>query len=235
MSALSYLVEVVFWGAVGLLIAGISSVLLVKSASRLQKSFWTVVSCGAVPFIGLLWLAFIVLFVHVKISNKWAHQDSGMSGDPYVTLPNGYRLESGNTYDDTLVAPGFHSDVPIAGPGYVRSIIHLKIDGDEFVGDQYCFETDSIRPFRFDMKTMRFEAPECASTQNKTFGARGDEAGEVWGDAQTHARFDTDGFWALYDRYRHHWPNYVLAVLIILGEGALILGVRRLLGISAKR
>src|SRR5665213_730808 len=50
------------------------------------------------PFFGLLWLV-IALFIHVEISNLLAHQDCGLSGDPYVTLPNGYELGSHNTYD----------------------------------------------------------------------------------------------------------------------------------------
>jgi hypothetical protein len=231
MSGLYYLFVFGFWGSVGFIVSIISAILLVKSAPKRQRSTWTVLICGTAPFIGLLWLAF-VLFVHVKISNNLAHQDFGMSGDPYVTLPNGYRLESGNTYDNRLVAPGFHSDIPIAGLGYVRSIIHLEIDGDEFVGDQYDFTTQSIRPFRFDIKTRRFSAPGRTPTEDETLHAKIDGAGDIWGDAQTQARTDSNGFWALYGKYRHHWPNYILTALIILGEGGLILGVRKLLDIG---
>ena len=197
--------------------------------SETRKSAWIVAGCGIAPFVGLLWLAF-VLFLHVKISNNLAHQDFGMSGDPYVTLPNGYRLESGNTYDNRLLAPGFHSDIPIAGPGYVRSIIHLQIDGDDFVGDQYDFTTQSVRPFRFNMKTRSFSSPGHTPTASETLHAKNDDAGNVWGDAQTQARTDSNGFWNLYAKYRHHWPNYLLVALIVLGEGSLIVGVRKLLG-----
>src|SRR6267154_510972 len=120
MSGLYYLFVFAFWGVIGLVASIISAILLVNSARRRQKNAWIVAVCGVAPFIGFLWLAF-ALFLHIKISNNLAHQDFGMSGDPYVTLPNGYRLESGNTYDNRLIAPGFHSDIPIAGPGYVRS------------------------------------------------------------------------------------------------------------------
>src|ERR1700677_4419609 len=53
--------------------------------------------------------------------------------------------------------------------------------------------------------------------------------GWKWGEAQTRARNDPNSFWVLFDTYRHPWPKYILMLLIILGEGGLILGVRRLL------
>src|SRR5271169_3124262 len=81
------------------------------------------------PFIGLFWLV-IVLLIHVRVSNSLAHQDCGLSGDPYVTLPDGYVVGSRNTYDGYLVAPGFTTDTPRAGRGYVRSIVNLDlVDG----------------------------------------------------------------------------------------------------------
>jgi hypothetical protein len=228
-SGLYYLVLFAFLGFIGLVASIILAVLSVHSARRRQKSAWIVAVCGVAPFVGLLWLAF-ALFLHVKVSNNLAHQDFGMSGDPYVTLPNGYKLESGNTYDNRLIAPGFQSDIPIAGPGYVRSIIHLQIDGDDFVGDQYDFTTQSVRPFRFNMKTRSFSSPGHTPTADETLHAKNDDAGNVWGDAQTQARTDSNGFWNLYAKYRHHWPNYLLVALIVLGEGSLIVGVRKLLG-----
>jgi hypothetical protein len=228
MSGLYYLVVFAFWGAVGFVVSIASAILLVRSARRRQKDAWTVAVCGVAPFIGLLWIAF-TLFLHIRISNNLAHQDFGMSGDPYVTLPNGYRLESGNTYDNRLVAPGSQSDIPIAGPGYVRSIIHLQIDGDDFVGDQYDFTTRSIRPFRFNMKTGRFSAPGPTPTADETLHAKIDDAGDIWGNAQTQARTDSNGFWNLYAKYRQHWPAYLLITLVVLGEGGLIVGVRKLL------
>jgi hypothetical protein len=228
-SGLYYLLLFSFGGLIGFVASIILSVSSVNAARRRQKSAWIVAICGVAPFIGLLWLAF-ALFLHVKISNNLAHQDFGMSGDPYVTLPNGYRLESGNTYDNRLVAPGFRSDIPIAGPGYVRSIIHLQIDGDDFVGDQYDFTTHSVRPFRFNMKTRVFSSPGNIPTADEQLHGTSDDPGNAWGNAQTQARTDRGGFWSLYAKYRHHWPNYLLVAMIVLGEGSLILGVRTLLG-----
>jgi hypothetical protein len=233
MSGLYYLFVFAFWGVIGLVASIISAILLVNSARRRQKAAWIVTVCGVAPFIGFLWLA-LALFLHMKISNNLANQDFGMSGDPYVTLPNGYRLESGNTYDNRLIAPGFHSDIPIAGPGYVRSIIHLQIDGDDFVGDQYDFTTRSVRPFRFNMKTRSFSSSGRTPTADETLHAKIDNAGDIWGDAQTQARTDSNGFWNLYAKYRHHWPNYLLVALIVLGEGSLIAGVRKLLDSDQK-
>jgi hypothetical protein len=226
MAGVYYLFLFVFWMFVGLAVAVIAAILLFNSASRRRKSRVIVLACTAAPFVGLLWLA-VALFLHAKISNDLAHQDAGMSGDPYVTLPNGYKLESGNTYDNRLVAPGFQSDMPIAGAGYVRSIIDLEIVGDEFVGTQYDFSTDSIRPFRFNMKTREFSASGRTATSDETLHAG--SSSEKWGEAQTRARNDPNSFWVLFDTYRHPWPKYILMLLIILGEGGLILGVRRLL------
>jgi hypothetical protein len=164
----------------------------------------------------------------MKISNYCAHQDAGFNGDPYVTLPNGYRLESGNTYDNRLVAPGFQSDIPIAGPGYVRSIIHLQIDGDDFVGDQYDFTTASIRPFRFNMKTRTFSAPGRTPTADETLHAN-DGRLDAWENAQTQARSDANSFWNLYAKFRHPWPSYLLVASIGIGEASLIVVVVNLL------
>ncbi len=217
-----------FWAFFGFVVAVITAAILFRSASRRQKSRVVVLCCASAPFVGWLWLV-VVLFIHVQISNHIAHQDFGMSGDPYVTLPNGYRLESGNTYDNRLVAPGFHSDIPIAGPGYVRSIIHLEIVGDEFIGTQYDFTTNSLRPFRFNIRTREFSAPGRTPTTDETLNAHSNV--DKWGEFQTQARSDPNSFWVLFERYRHRWPNYILMVLIVLGEGGLVVGVRSLLGV----
>ena len=230
MSGLYYLVVLAFWAFFGLIVAVIAAVILFRSASRRLKSRVVVLSCTVAPFVGWLWLG-VVLFLHVEISDHLAHQDFGMSARPHVTLPNGYRLESGNTYDNRLVAPGFHSDVPIAGPGYVRSIIHLEIVDDEFIGTQYDFTTNSLRPFRFNIRTREFSAPGRTPTTDETLNAHSNNDHDKWGEAQTQARSDPNSFWVLFERYRHHWPNYILTVLIVLGEGGLVVGVRRLLGV----
>lgn len=226
MSGLYYLVILAFGALFGLVVSIVAAIILFRSASRRLKGRLVVLSCTVAPFVGLLWLA-VALFIHIMISNHLAHQDFGMSGDPYVTLPNGYRLESGNTYDNRLVAPGFNSDIPIAGPGYVRSIVHLEIVGDKFVGTQYDFTTNSLRPFRFNMRTKEFSAPGRTPTTDETLHASSNI--DKWGEAQTQARNDPNSFWVLFERYRHHWPNYILATLIVFGEGGLILGVRRLI------
>jgi hypothetical protein len=228
MSGLYYLVIFAFWGFIAFVVSIVSAIVLNRLAHRRGKTGWRVTLSTAAPFVGLLWVVFAVL-LHVKISNGYAHQDAGFSGDPYVTLPNGYRLESGNTYDNRLVAPGFQSDIPIAGPGYVRSIIHLQIDGDDFVGDQYDFTTTSIRPFRFDMKTRKFSAPGRTPTADETLHAKTDDNLNVWGNAQTQTRSDANGFWNLYAKYRQPWPSYLLVALIGIGEVSLIVGVASLL------
>jgi hypothetical protein len=160
------------------------------------------------PFLGLAWLI-LALLIHVQISNKLAHQDCGLSGDPYVTLPNGYELGSHNTYDGYIRAPGAQTDVPVAGPGYVRSIISLHLTGDLFTGTQFDFKTSSVRRFTFDTRTRAFQsAPEGPSS---------------WEAANDRAQLGEDSYWKLYAMYRHHWPNYVLLILILGGEGTILL------------
>jgi hypothetical protein len=87
MSGLYYFVLIAVGASVGLIAAIVLFPLSRrKLASVDQKNTTLVAFCTASPFVGLVWLA-SVLFIHVKISNSLAHQDSGMSGDPYVTLP----------------------------------------------------------------------------------------------------------------------------------------------------
>ncbi len=40
-----------------------------------------------------------------------------------------------------IKAPGYETDVPVDGPGYVRSIIHLEFADPYFIGTQFDFNT----------------------------------------------------------------------------------------------
>ncbi len=164
------------------------------------------------PFLGLAWLI-AALLIHVQISNKLAHQDCGLSGDPYVTLPNGYELGSHNTYDGYIRAPGAQTDVPVAGQGYVRSIITLQLVDDKFVGTQFDFNTSSVRRFTYDTNTEVFQSAPSGPLS--------------WGAANDQAQLGPESYRKMYSRYRHHWPNYILLILILGGEGAIGLLVSR--------
>lgn len=169
---------------------------------------------GAAPFVGVCWLV-LALVLHVEISNRFAHQDCGLSGDPYVTLPNGYELGSHNTYDGYFKAPGYQTDVPLAGPGYVRSLVDLQFSDPYFTGTQWDFKTETIRKFTFDTRTRIYEFSD--SGVHATFE-----------EVATRAQQDPTSYWRLYDQYRHHWPNYVLLALIVAGESTICLAVRKL-------
>jgi hypothetical protein len=149
-----------------------------------------------------------------------------LSGDPYVTLPNGYVLGSQNTYDGYIQAPGFKTDVPVAGPGYVRSIIHLEFSDPYFIGTQFDFKTSRVRKFVFDTRTRDFHASEPDSGDGLPFDSSDKVALDAWTDANTHAQRDPDSYWTLYQQYRHKWPRYVFLTLITVGELALFLWVR---------
>ncbi len=136
-----------------------------------------------------------------------------MSGDPYVTLPNGYVVGSLNTYNGYLRAPGAQTDVPVAGPGYVRSIISLHLTDGLFTGTLFDFKTSSVRRFTFDTRTQIFQSlPEGPTS---------------WEAANDKAQLGRDSYWRIYEQYRHHWPNYVLLIVIIAGEGAIVWWLRR--------
>jgi hypothetical protein len=206
---------------VGLLVACVMSVALYVVAKRRIRSGAsnrkaTVVGAVA-PFLGLLW--FVVAFlIHVQISNRFAHQDCGLSGDPYVTLPNRYVLGSLNTYSGYIKAPGYQTDAPVAGPGYVRSIIDLRFSDPYFVGTQFDFKTSSMRSFVFDTRTREFHASEQNSREGRPLDPSDQAALDAWADAQTHARNDPDSYWNLYHQYRHRWPKYVFLALVLAGE-----------------
>jgi hypothetical protein len=173
---------------------------------------------AAAPFLGVLWLL-IAFLVHVQISNRLAHQDCGLSGDPYVTLPNGYVVGSLNTYSGYFKAPGYETDVPIAGPGYARSLVDLKFSDPYFIGTQFDSHTSGIRSFVFDTRTLEFHAEEPKSSG---------EGVDAWGDAQMHAHEDADSYWKVYDQYRHRWPQYVFIALILIGEVGIFVSLRKI-------
>ena len=124
------------------------------SASEWSEARKVVALTTVAPFLAFFWL--IAAFVlHVSISNKIAHQDCGfgLSPDPWVTLPNGYKLGSHNTYDGYISAPGVETAQPVIGAGYVRSIINLKWKDPYFIGTQFDFNTGHQRAFVHDTRT----------------------------------------------------------------------------------
>jgi hypothetical protein len=217
MAGFAVVMTILTYGIIAILGAGALSIVLfffarkkLRNEGRNDRSL--VAKSTIAPFLGLAWLL-VALLIHVQISNKLAHQDCGLSGDPYVTLPNGYELGSQNTYDGYIRAPGAQTDVPVAGPGYVRSIITLHLIDDKFTGTQFDFKTSSVRRFTFDTHTQAFQsAPEGPLS---------------WEAANDRAQLGEGSYWELYARYRHHWPNYILLVLIGGGECAIGLLIRR--------
>ncbi len=228
MAGFAVFMTIVTLGLVGLVLScALSIVLYIVARVRIRRGVSspraTVVGALA-PFLGLFWLV-VALLIHVQISNRLAHQDCGLSGDPYVTLPNGYVLGSLNTYDGYFKAPGFETDVPVAGPGYVRSIIHLEYSDPYFIGTQFDFKTSSVRRFTFDTRTREFHASEPDSQARRPFDSSDQAAMNAWTDANTHSQRDPTSYWKLYEQYRHRWPKYVLFALIAAGEIAISFGV----------
>lgn len=220
-----------FFAFVAACVLSLCLYLLAKRRMRLREetSRNLTVVCALAPFLGLLWLV-AALLIHVQISNNLAHQDCGFSSDPYVTLPNGYILGSHNTYDGYIVAPGFKTDVPIAGPGYVRSIIDLHYSNGYFTGSQFDLKTATVRHFTFDTRTRSYETFDPTSSSPKHFDSSDPSDLAAWTASETEANNaeNPDSYWRLYERYRHNWPNYVLLVMIIGGEGAIAFWVWRL-------
>jgi hypothetical protein len=210
MAGFAVFMTIVIYGFVAILLATIVSVALVVIAKRRISEDSPgrgelIKACRFAPFAGVLWLI-VALLIHVVISNGLAHQDCGLSGDPYVTLPNGYVLGSLNTYDGYIVAPGHKTDMPMTGPGYVRGIIDLKWDGAVFAGTY--FDTDApptdVRGFTFDTRDLSI----------RTF----DPPPLTWHAGDPSPEEHPYSYWRLYQRYRHHWPNFVLLALILAGE-----------------
>jgi hypothetical protein len=216
MAGFAVVMTILIFGTIGALGAVTLSLILfflarkkLRNEGRDDRSL--TVKSAVAPFLGLAWFI-TALLLHVQISNKLAHQDCGLSGDPYVTLPNGYELGSHNTYDGYIKAPGARTNVSIVGPGYVRSIINLQLTGDKFTGTQFDFNT-GVRRFTFDTHTQAFQ-----STPQGLLS---------WESANDRAQLSAESYWKMYAKYRHHWPNYILLLLIIGGEGAIGLWIRR--------
>ncbi len=225
MAGFAIVMTILTYGFFGLVAAGILSLCLYLYAKRTlsdeapNRKRIIIVSTLA-PFLALLWLL-IVLYIHVQISNKLAHQDCGFSPDPYVTLPNGYVLGSNNTYDGYIKAPGFETDVPVTGPGYVRSIIDLQLSNGYFIGTQFDLKTSKVRHFTFDTRTRMFRTSDPNYSAGTESQPPYNSDIDAWTAAETSAHDDPTSYWKLYAEYRHHWPNYVLIVLIIAGEGVI--------------
>jgi hypothetical protein len=217
MAGFAVVMTIFTYGIIGIFSAAVLSLILFSLARRkLRDEGRTdrglIVKAAVAPFLGLAWLV-VALLIHVQVSNRLAHQDCGLSGDPYVTLPNGYEVGSHNTYDGYIRAPGSQTDVPIAGPGYVRSIINLHLADDKFTGTQFDFKTSSVRRFTFDTHTQVFQSAL--------------EGPLSWDAANDKAQLGDESYWKIYARYRHRWPTYVLLILIVAGEGAIGLWIRR--------
>jgi hypothetical protein len=168
------------------------------------------VKCAVAPFLGLAWLI-AALLIHVQVSNRLAHQNCGLSGDPYVTLPNGYEVGSLNTYSGYVKAPEVKTGIPVSGPGYVHSIIKLNFDGTRFTGTQFDHETSSVRSFTFDTRTHVIQSSLVGPSS--------------WEAANDEAQLGDQSYWKIYVLYRHYWPNYLLLAMIIGGEGTIALWV----------
>jgi hypothetical protein len=226
MAGFAIVMTALMYGFVGLIIAGIGAIGFYLYA-RKRRSRQVAFCCAASPFLALLWLL-VAFLLHVQISNRLAHQDCGFSPDPYVTLPNGYVLGSHNTYDGYFHAPGFETDVPVTGPGYVRSLIDLELSEGKFTGTQFNFKTGRVRPFVFDTATRSFSTPDRDESTGKECNSSNQYCLDSFEQIQTSVHEDGNSYWKLYFQYRHRWPNYVLLLLIVFGEGAVALAVRRL-------
>jgi hypothetical protein len=203
---------------VAILFATIASIMLVLIAKKrltkgLQERRTFLYTCGFAPFVGLLWLL-AAFFIHVQISNRLAHQDCSLSGDPYVTIPNGYVLGSHNTQDGYVVAPGYETDVPVTGSGYVRSIIDLQWKDGVFSGTQFDFKDSKVREFTFDNRDLSIN----------TF----DPGPLNWHAGEPSSLEHPFSYWNLYAQYKHHWPNYIFLALSLAGEGAIAFALWRL-------
>jgi hypothetical protein len=217
MAGLYYVVMALTFGLLGLVAATITSIaLIVRSKKRLPQGLrgrsLFLTACGLAPFAGLFWLI-LAFVVHVQISNKLAHQDCGFSGDPYVTLPNGYVLGSLNTYSGYIVAPRYKTDVPATGPGYVRSLIDIELVNGSFVGSYQDLTTNVVHNFIFNTRDR--------SIQTSDTGIHID-----FGTVQDRVHADPTSYWKLYEKYRHYWPGFISLALVALGELAIIFSLR---------
>ena len=213
------------FAVLGMIAATVASLALRFAANRRLKTEAAyqrglVRELSLAPFAGLLWIA-LAFVLHVEISNHLAHQDCGLglSPDPFVRLPNGYTLGSLNTYSGYIVAPGFSTDVPMHGPGYVRSLMTLRLSNDVFSGTY--FEQTRVRPFTLNATTRAFttdgnkveDGTPCPSTDKHCV--------DLWGQALTESYQNPDSYWTFYQRSRHAWPPYVFFLLLASGEVAI--------------
>jgi len=215
MAGLWVVTMILMFGLIGLAISVVFSITLILIAgSRIPTGTSgrgpLLTACGFAPFLGFLWII-ATLFIHVWVSNHLAHQDCGLSGDPYVTLPNGYVLGSLNTYNGYIVAPGYKTDTPVTGPGYVRSLIDIDYKGGNFVGT---FDGGSIVRFVFNTRDRSIQ------TVHTTVPVSFEQV-------QNMVHRDDLSYWNLYAKYRHHWPNYLLAFLILAGWSAIAFWIWR--------
>lgn len=229
MAGFAVFMTILMFGVVGIVVASALSVgLYVVAKRRVRAGVSTrraTVSGAVAPFLALFWVV-IAFLIHVQISNRLAHQDCGLSGDPYVTLPNGYVLGSLNTYSGYIKAPGYETGVPVAGPGYVRSLIDLTFSDPYFMGTQFDHETSSVRSFVFDTRTLEFRASESKAGESRHLDPTSQAALDAWGDAQTHVHTDPDSYWKMYYQYRHRWPTYVFWAILAAGEIGIFFCVR---------
>jgi len=208
---------ILIYGSVALIVAIVSSLILYSVAKgkvrsgRLRDHALTRASALA-PFFGLAWLL-VAFLIHVAISNEIAHQDCGLSGDPYVTLPNRFVVGSLDTTDGYVVAPGYRTGVPSTGPGYVRGIIDLHWKNDTFSGTYFDFNDSGVRGFSFDSRDLDIK------TFPATMSWHTGEAGQYDGQSS---------YWKVYFQYRHHWPKYIFILLILAGEAAIAYRVWKL-------
>jgi hypothetical protein len=214
MAGFAVFMEIITFGFIGIVATALLSVLLyflakkkIEKANRYSSSLPR--QMARLPIFALVWLV-TALLMHVVISNVLAHQDCGLSGDPYVTLPNGYELGSNNTYDGYIQAPGAKTDVPMFGPGYVRSILDLQLIDGKFVGTQFEMKTSRVRHFVFDTRTREFQPGELEPPIDisKAF--------------QEPRQPDPNSYWVMYEQYRKRWPTYVLWALIAIGEVGIV-------------
>jgi hypothetical protein len=200
------MLTLLFLGSIGAIVAAVIGFSFARKKVRQAglKHHALTYACATGPFLALGWAVLSVLF-YVWISNQFAHQACGFSPDPYVTLPNGYVFGSLNTYDGYIVAPGFKTDTPWTGPGYVRGVITILFNDGKLSG----IYSDSGFAYRYVFDTR--------DRTIKTFPA-GPMSFE---QAQTIAHIGPSSYWYFYDRYYHRWPKYVLIVLLIGGWSAI--------------
>lgn len=227
MAGFAVVMTFLFFGFVGLVGSIVTSISLIfYSRNRVPltgRKSGTVTLTIITPFLAFFWL--IAAFVlHVLISNNLAHQDCGfgLSPDPWVTLPNGYKLGSNNTYDGYIAAPNMNTAQPVIGDGYVRSIIKLKWKEPYFIGTQFDFNSGNTRAFIHDTRTHT----TITSDSNLDVNDVTDEGAknlDAWTYAQSQTHFDADSYWVMYAQNRRQWPKFIFLALVLIGEGAIVI------------